>query len=46
MSQYDNKIIGDRFTDCDFFKSEKYMCVIETCHDIHVNVLTGTIKPG
>ena len=29
-----------------FFKSEKYMCVIETCHSIHVIVLTGMIKPG
>lgn len=29
-----------------FFKSEKYMCVIETCHSIHVIVLTGTINPG
>ena len=34
-------LIGARFPDCDFFfiKSEKYMSIIVTCHNIHVCVL-------
>ena len=32
--------VGARFPDCDFFnKSEIYMSVIVTCHNLHVCVL-------